>query len=376
MSTAKPIETEHTQGFFICLACVLIGFGTLMVHSASITSWPTEYERVYLQKHLSFLIIGVFAATVSSRLSPSVWYRLAWPLYGITVLLLIAVLIPGVGTRVNGAQRWLRYGSISLQPSELAKIALPLLIARQLSQRRGQLKRWISGTIPFLVPVAIVVGLVVREPDLGTGLFLVAVAGLTLFLGGWPLRHFVLTGLLVGPAAVVGVGLRPYQLERIQGLLSTWKDVNSAPYQLRQSLLTLGSGGTTGIGLGRGWQKLSFLPEANTDFVFSVVGEELGLIGTVGLIAVWILLFLTGIMLVRRIPRGSFASTVSLALLTQLTLQAAINIAVVTALVPPKGIPHPFLSYGGNSLVMSLVALGIILSMARGEHSGTEPDAC
>jgi cell division protein FtsW len=159
--------------------------------------------------------------------------------------------------------------------------------------------------------------------------------------------------------------LRPYQLQRITGFVAAWRDVDEAPYQVRQSLITLGVGGTDGVGLGKGWQKLSFLPEANTDFVVAVLGEELGLVGTLGLIALWVGLFLTGLRMLAALPHRSFEYAAGVTLLTQLVLQAALNVAVVTAMVPPKGIAHPLISYGGSSLVASILTLGIITSLAR-----------
>ena len=358
-----PLNNE--QKLFLSLVCVMIGLGVVMVHSASITSWPSDFDRVYLSRHVIFLCLGAVAAAICANLPARVWYRYAPHLFVLTLLLLVVVLIPGVGTRVNGAQRWLRFGSISVQPSELAKLALPLLMARLLVRRRDRIRHWLWGTLPLVWPVLCVVPLVAEQPDLGTAVFLTCLGAITLFLGGWPLRNFVASGAAVVPAAVTLFALKPYQLERITGFVAAWRDFQKAPYQIKQSLLTLGAGGLTGVGLGRGWQKLSFLPEANTDFVFAVVGEELGLVGTLSLIGLWTVLYLTGLRLLRRLPRDSFAYIACAALLTQLVLQAALNVAVVTAVVPPKGIPHPLVSYGGSSLAVSLTAIGIMVSLTR-----------
>ncbi len=358
---------DQDRGLFIALACALLGFGILMVHSASITSWPTEFEQIYLSRHATFLLIGITAATLAASLPVRFWHQVSPWLFGVTIVLLILLLVPGLGTRVNGAQRWFRYAGISLQPSELAKIALPLFIARQLCARRLDLHRWFAGSIPIVAPLAVVVPLVLVQPDLGTALFLAAGGTIALFIGGWPLRNFVLTGLLFLPAIGSVIALRPYQLQRITGYLATWSDWNAAPYQLQQSLISLGEGGTIGVGLGKGWQKLSFLPEANTDFVFAVVGEELGLIGTLSLVALWGGLYVAGIRLLARLRRHSFEAIAGFTLLTQLSIQALLNMAVVTALVPPKGIPHPLISYGGSNLIVSIVSLGIVLSLAKGQ---------
>jgi cell division protein FtsW len=194
---------------------------------------------------------------------------------------------------------------------------------------------------------------------------------LLLWIAGWPLRYFVFCLGLGVPAACLVFSIKSYQFERIRGFFLAWQDVNHAPYQIRQSLMSLSEGGLQGVGLGKGWQKLSYLPEANTDFVLSVVGEELGLLGTLCLVVIWSGFFWAGYRIICGQPRSSYHYIVGLTLLTSLVLQAAMNTAVVTAMVPPKGISHPFLSYGGSNLLVSLVAVGIILSLTS---SSSESD--
>ncbi len=368
LEPALSRETRDLSGLFVALASVLVGFGIVMVHSASITSWPTQFERVYLSRHLMFVCLGLVVAITCAMIPARVWLKQAPLLLTFTIVLLIVVLIPGIGTRVKGAQRWLRFGGFSLQPSELAKIALPLMACRVLlwkPEERVSLKQFIA----VLIPPGLVIPLVLPEPDLGTSLFLMTSYAIALFVAGWPLRYFIGGVILLIPAVISLVALRPYQLRRITGFLDTWTSIDSAPWQLKQSLLTLGAGGLMGAGPGQGSQKLSYLPEANTDFVFAVVGEELGLMGTLTLVIVWCALFLTGLKLLS----GAIfhARAVGTALLSQLGLQAAINVAVVTAVVPPKGIAHPLLSYGGSNLITSLATIGIILSMAKCQTEDT-----
>ena len=358
---------EQVRGYFISLICVLSGFGILMVYSASITSWPTEFEQVYLSRHLVYLLLGATAATVCAFLPSRFWYRLSPALFAGSVILLVLVLVPGIGTKVNGAQRWLRFGFLSIQPSELAKIALPLFVCRLITARRGILTHWWSGTVPILLPVLVVIPLIFVQPDLGTALFLLSGCGIALFVGCWPMRNFLLSGAVAVPCGYFLVALKPYQMQRITGFLDAWSDWTRAPYQLKQSLVSLGAGGFLGSGLGRGWQKLGFVPEANTDFVFAVVGEEVGLLGTLGLIAIWVGLFITGVRALSHLNRDSFEAIAGLTLLTQVVLQAALNVAIVTGMVPPKGISHPLLSYGGSNLVISLVSLGIVISFSRSQ---------
>lgn len=354
---------------FVCLATVLVAVGVVMAHSASMTSRPTDKDEHHLGRHVMYLGLGLVAATACALTPATVWFRAAPWLFGLSVILLVAVLVPGIGTEVNGARRWLRAGPISVQPSEIAKLALPLLLARLAVARQDRLGEWIGGTVPVVWPAGILLPLVLLEPDLGTMLFLAAGAGLLLFLAGWPLRNFALGIAAAVPMVAVMILLQPYQMRRLTGFVAAWTDPASAPYQVRQSLITLGSGGLTGTGLGRGWQKLSFLPEANTDFVFAVVGEELGLVGTIGILAVWMGVYFVGLRLLGRVMERRFEFLCGVTLLTQLAGQALVNMAVVTALLPPKGIALPLISYGGSNLVTSLAAIGMILSVSR----ATEP---
>lgn len=354
---------------YLGLAAVLTGVGLLMVYSASITSRPTNFEQVYLSRQLLAAGVGIVAACWVGTLPADVWRRIApWAFWAVVVLLVL-VLIPGIGVRVKGAQRWVRFAGLSLQPSELAKLTLPLMTCRCLAAYTAPTQQNGNALLGVLWPAAVMVPLVFVEPDLGTAVFLLGGVAVALWLGNWPLRNFVIVGVLLLPALGLLTWLKPYQHRRLLGYLEAWSDFSAAPYQLQQSLVTLGAGGLWGTGLGKGWQKLSFLPEANTDFVFAVVGEELGLPGTLGIVAVWCGLLIVGVRLLSRQPASSFAFQAGLTLLTQLVAQAWLNVAVVTGLVPPKGIAHPLISAGGSSLVASLLTLGVVWSLSRPPHT-------
>jgi cell division protein FtsW len=360
---------DLSRKLYLGFAAVLAGVGLLMVYSASITSRPTDFEQVYLSRQLAAAAVGLAAAGWAGTRSAAFWRRIApWALFGV-VLLLLLVLVPGIGVRVKGAQRWLRVAGISVQPSELAKIALPLMTCRCLTTLCPATRSWWNTTVGVLWPALLVVPLVLIEPDLGTAVFLAAGVAVALWLGNWPLRNFLLVGCFALPALGLLAWLKPYQQRRLVGYVEAWGDFSAAPYQVQQSLVTLGAGGLWGTGLGKGWQKLSFLPEANTDFVFAVVGEELGLLGTLGLAALWCGLLIAGARLLSGQPADSFPFLAGMTLLLQLVLQAWLNVAVVTALVPPKGIAHPLISAGGSSLVVSLLTLGLIWSLSRSEAS-------
>lgn len=364
----------HSSKLFLAFAGILLAVGTLMVYSASMSSRSVSAEQTYLLKHAIFLVLALLSGAIASQLPSWLWYKLAPYLYFVSVMLLIAVLVPGVGHRVNGAQRWLRLGPISLQPSELLKLTIPMIVCRFRFNGEGNLNSLrLRQTATLLLLIGLPLGLVLVEPDLGTAVFIGTIAAIALFLSRWPLRYFVFMIALTVPAIAGLITLRPYQLARVQGFIQTWTNPDAAPYQVQQSLTTLGVGGLQGEGLGRGWQKLSFLPEANTDFIFSVIGEELGLLGTLGVIVLWLGLYLSGLKLIRSSRQNTFESVVATTLLTQLVLQAAMNVAVVTAMLPPKGISHPLISYGGSNLVTSVTALGIILSLTRNVVEISEP---
>jgi cell division protein FtsW len=375
MSPSFAAESSSDSGrsrehLLAALTAILLCVGVQMVQSASLTSRPSRLDEFFLTRHLMWIGVATGAAWCASRLTADQLERSARTFFWCFVLLIAAVLIPGIGTRINGAQRWIRFAGLSLQPSELGRLILPMVAAAEVLRQKRSGPMTLDGLPRTLLPLLVSIPLVVAEPDLGAAVFLTIAFLLALFFAGWPLRYFALCGLLLVPAAAGLLVLRPYQLERITGFLETWQNPAAAPWQIRQSLLSLGSGGLLGTGIGRGWQKLSYLPEANTDFVFAVIGEELGLVGTLTVCCVWIAFYFTGRSVLAHLPRESFAWIVGTTLLTQLVLQAMANIAVTVALVPPKGVPHPLVSYGGTNLLVSLCAVGFIIGLARSRHSG------
>lgn len=368
-------QRSDLRRLFVGLICVLLAVGVQMVHSASLTSAPGHSENVFLLRHLVFLVVALVSGFAASYVPAGFLQRNAQTFFVLFLILLIAVLVPGIGTRVNGAQRWLRFGSLSLQPSELGRLILPMLAAGILVKHRAAGGGFSLRTVPrTLLPLVLTLPLVVSEPDLGATVFLAVGYVAALFVGGWPLRYFIGTLVLLIPAATSLLILKPYQMQRITGFMTAWKDLSQAPWQIRQSLLSLGSGGLEGTGIGAGWQKLSYLPEANTDFVFAVIGEELGLTGTLTVMVIWMGVFLTGRAVLRHLRRDSFEWIFGTTLVIQIMLQAMANVAVVTAMVPPKGVPHPFISYGGTNLLVSVVAVGLVVGMSRSGEAKLEAD--
>ncbi len=360
-----PIAADSdARRAFVCVAGVLAGVGLTIAHSTAMAE--PDPARV-LAKCCVLLAVAATAGAVCA-LTPPTWVRrlVPWLLAG-TILLLIAVLIPGVGVKSGGARRWLRVAGVSVQPAELTKLCVPLAIAfRPVPPRRIVTGRFGLGSIRRVCgvwPALACAGLIAAEPDLSTAVTVLLGAAAAVWLRGWPLWPFVAGLAAAVPAVATTFWLRPYQWGRVTAFAASLADPAAAPYQVRQGAVALGSGGVWGCGLGRGWQKLSFLPEADDDFALAVVGEELGLVGACGILALWIALAWFGLRAARHAPPVRRAAAG--ALVVQLVGQALLNAGVVCGLLPPTGIPHPFLSRGGSSLLVTCAAAGLVLSLTR-----------
>ena len=369
----SPVAGVWREGFLLALG-LLLGWGVVMVFSATGFSRSLQLQTDFLHKHLVFVGIGGCLLLLVWQM-PSRRLEQAAPwLFLLGMGLIILVLIPGIGSKVNGARRWFRLGPVSLQPSEFMKILLPLFLA---SWTGGRTKagRWLrngSGILALLtVPLLIAV-----QPDLGTAVMVFGMGACYLFLSGWPLWVFVGCVLLIVPALGGMMLYRPYQLERMTDFLSALESWEQAQYQVKQSLLSIGSGGLWGAGPGRGLQKMSFLPESHTDFIFAVVGEEFGLIGLLTVVGLWCLLLVCGLRLIQRAELTPQRQALAGTLLLGIVAQALINTCVVTSLLPPKGISHPLLSYGGSNLLVTLLAVAIVLNLtaAQPHHLVTDRD--
>jgi cell division protein FtsW len=281
-----------------------------------------------------------------------------------TVALLVAVLIPGIGVRLNGARRWIRFAGVGFQPSDLAKLGIVVYLAGYLEQKRDVLGVWRKGFFPAAAALGGVVGLIALEPDVGTSVLVACVGGCLLLMGGVRIRHVVPAALLAAPVAAGYILLRlDYVRARVFSFLDPSLDPLGAGYHARQSLIALASGGLFGRGIGCGSQKLFFLPEAHTDFIFSIIGEELGLLGSLFVIAAFVAILAGSATIVRRAGDRSGA-LLAAGIAFTIAAQAALNVAVVTASVPTKGIPLPLVSYGGSALVVTALSLGVLLNVA------------
>lgn len=355
----------------LAVAVVLALVGLVMVFSASaIVAGNRFHDSIYfLKRHLAWLAFGFLLLHASSRLDYTVWRKMALPILGVTFVLLILVLIPSLGVVAKGARRWLRLGPISVQPAEMVKLVVVLYLASYLTKKEERITEFSTGFLPPLLIVGLLAGLVLLQPDLGT----VVVVGLVtlglLFLAGARLAHLFGLVPFVLPAVAVLIWKSPYRLQRLMTFLDPTKDPTGAGFQVNQSFLAFGSGGLFGVGLGEGEQKLFFLPEAHTDFVLALAGEELGLVGTSAIMLCYAALVLKGFQIAAR-AREPFGRYLALGITLLIGLQALINAGVVTGMLPTKGLTLPMVSYGGSSLMVNLLAIGILLSISRDRQGG------
>jgi len=349
----------------IFVTAMLVSIGVLMVFSASISSNPEVHGSNPLLRHTIAVGVSMLGLLAAFWIPSRWWRRLAVPLAVLTVILLGLVLVPGIGVRINGARRWFRVGSMNFQPSELAKVAMIVFLAWFFSRQQDRMRSFWKVFLPALATIGMVCALVLKGPDFGTAALIGTVCLLMCFVAGVPKRYLAVTVLAALPAMAYLVMESPYRLKRLTGFLQIWEDPLGTGYHARQSLLSLGSGGVYGVGLGRGQQKLSYLPEANTDFIFGVIGEEIGLVGTLLVIGLFVAFFLASLRLMSRTRGDPFAFLVMVGLTAMIAIQATLNMAVVTATVPTKGLPLPLVSLGGSSMLVSLMSVGMLLGLSR-----------
>jgi cell division protein FtsW len=289
--------------------------------------------------------------------------KLAVPLLIFCVLLLVMVLVPGIGTKVGGAVRWLRIGGISIQPAEFAKLGLVIFMAHSLARKKDRVKTFRFGFLPYMVLLAFLLALLLAQPDLGSAMTLGVVAVMMLLVAGTRLVYLFGMGIVAAPFLYFLIMNVDYRRQRVLAFLNPWDDPSNSGFQIIQSWIAFGSGGAFGKGLGESRQKLFYLPEAHTDFIFSVIGEELGFIGVIVIAAMFLLLVVRGLRTALCAP-DEFGCYLAFGMSLLLGIEAFVNMAVVMGMVPTKGLALPFLSYGGTSLLTSLIAVGIILNIS------------
>jgi cell division protein FtsW len=359
---------RHEPSYALLLAVMaLTGIGVVMVYSASsVRSYFSSADPAAQGlEQLVWAGIGLTGLVVAMRLDFRHLRYLAIPIYVITLGLLVAVLVPGIGAEINGSQRWIIIPGVgTLQPAEVAKLAVVLYLAHWLDRRGREARSFWNGLVPFGLLVAPGFFLIAIEPDLGTAGVYAIVAISIFFMAGANLLYLTAIGTGVMAAAWLMVSTTSYQLERVQTFLDPFRDPLDSGYNTIQALLALGLGGITGLGLGESRQKFLYLPAPSTDFIFAIIGEEWGLVGTLTVLALFVVIAYQGYKIAIHAP-DTFSGLVACGITTWLVVQACVNMMVVTALMPVTGIPLPFISAGGSALTINLAAIGILLSISR-----------
>lgn len=368
MAIRHPGELRWETRLLAMLVATLAVFGVIEVYGASsLTMTRGHYvDYAYAARQLSGLVVGGLLLMAASRIDYYVWRRLAWPLLLLTIVLLLVLLLPGLGAlRVerNGATRWLALGPATFQPSELARFTVVVWAAMLAAKKGTQIRELKKGVLPFVVILGAIGGLILLQPSMSMAVLVVALGGLVLFTAGARISHLFLTVLPALMVAAVAIAISPYRLVRLMSFLHP-ETAGDAGFQVRQSLIGFGSGQLFGVGLGQGSQKLGFLPYAESDFVFSHIGEEWGFLGVALLVGLYALFCWLGLRIARTAaePFGQF---LAIGLTATVGVTAIMHMAVNVSLWPPTGITLPFVSYGRSSLVMSLLAAGILLNIGR-----------
>nr|WP_245831056.1 stage V sporulation protein E [Sediminibacillus massiliensis] len=344
----------------------LLLVGVIMVYSAS-AIWA-DYKFgdsfFFVKRQLLFAIAGIVSMFFIVNIPYLTWQKYAKPILLICFILLLAVLIPGVGMVRGGARSWIGVGAFSIQPSEFMKLGLIIYLASFLTAGQKYITSFKKGFFPSILLVFVAFGLIMLQPDLGTGVVLVLTCMVMIFVSGAKISHFVGLGVL-GIAGFLGLIVSaPYRINRITAFLNPWEDPLGNGFQIIQSLYAIGPGGLMGLGLGQSLQKFFYLPEPHNDFIFAILAEELGFIGGTFVILLFLLLLWRGVRVSLAAP-DTFGSLLGLGIVGMISIQIMINISVVTGLIPVTGITLPFLSYGGSSLTLTLCSVGILLNISR-----------
>jgi len=347
----------------VILALLIIGI--VMTYSSSAVKGYLYYDDPYhfFKAELIWVAMGLAAMTIALHVDLNLISRWIKPLFYISILLLLLVKVPGIGKTVNGATRWIGVGPLSLQPSEVAKITMVFLMARFLALNPYNITSFRKGIIPSLALLALVAGLVMLQPDLGTTLVIAATVFFMLFAVGAKIWHMAGLGLTGVGLIVLAIIAEPYRMRRIFAFLDPWADPSGKGYQTIQSLLALGPGGLFGLGLGQSRQKFLYLPENHTDFIFAMIGEELGFVGASLVVILFFLFMWRGYRAAIQAP-NNFLGLLGVGLTSLIGVQAMINMGVVSGVLPVTGITLPFISYGGTSLLFTMACAGFLLNIS------------
>lgn len=357
---------KGVRGSIFLIVTILASVGIVMIYS---TSAIYAYEKMgdslyFLKRHLIYLAIGWGMMLLMMVVNMNTLKVLSKPIISASIILLILVLIPHVGRETAGARRWFKAGPMNFQPSEFAKVAMILYIADLMSRKKKVVKSLLHGYLPPLFVLGLVVILILMEPDLGTAIAISMITILMLFVSGARISHIFISFLASLPALYMLLFNIPYRRKRMMAFINPWADKRGTGFQIIQSFIALGSGGIFGVGLGQSRQKLFYLPASHTDFIFSIIGEELGFAGAASVVILFILFVWQGMRVVFK-AEYVFERLLSLGVVSLISLEAIINIGVSAGALPTKGLPLPFISYGGSGLISHFMAVGLLLNVAK-----------
>ena len=355
---------RNSRIILFCDVCILICIGIVMIYSASsIFAWEKLKDSAYyLRRHTIYFLIGALSAFWAMSIDYRLLKKYSKPILISSVVLLVILLL--VGREIAGAKRWFRFAGLSFQPSEFAQVAMIIYIADLVSRKKNLIRDFSLGFVPAMAVLGFVDLLILVQPDLGTAVAMFLVVFIMIFVAGARLWHLGLIIASAIPFLYILIFSVPYRRARIMAFLNPWQDAKGSGFQIIQSQIALGSGGLLGAGLGAGKQKLFYLPAAHTDFIFSIIGEELGLVGNLAVILLFAVLVWLGLRISSK-TKDNFGKFLTLGLTCLLGLKAVINIGVSTGFFPTKGLPLPFISYGGTSLVFDMLSVGLILNVAK-----------
>ncbi|GAA0460618.1 stage V sporulation protein E [Alkalibacillus silvisoli] len=362
------MESKQGKLDYVLLTAIaiLLLIGLVMVYSSS-SIW-SEYKfddsAFYLKRQALFAVLGVIGIFITLKIPYYKWLNYSTIAYVLCFLLLIAVLIPGIGMVRGGAQSWIGVGAFSIQPSEFMKIGMILLFAAILPKLQREIRQFNKGFLPMLLLLVVPFGLIMLQPDLGTGIVFVGTGMLMLFIAGAKISHFALLGGIGLAGLIALIASAPYRISRITAFLNPWEDPLGDGFQIIQSLYAIGPGGLMGLGFGNSMQKYFYLPEPQTDFIFAVIAEELGLIGGTFILFLFLIIIWRGIIIALNMQDLS-GSLLAFGITAMITIQVMINISVVIGLIPVTGITLPLLSYGGSSLTITLLSFGVLLNISK-----------
>lgn len=367
------MENRKIDYLLLTAVVLLIFTGTLMVYSASAINANEKYHDAYyfLKREIVFALIAIGMLFTMMKIDYHKYWKMVYPLMGISIFLCVLVAIPGIGVKAGGARRWLNLGGFTFQPSELVKLSLILFMAYSLAKKREKMEKFLVGVLPHLAVAGVIMGLILVQKDLGTTFTLGVVLMIMLFVGGTKISYIAGALLLSIPALYLLVFSVDYRRQRILAFLDPWTHMSDSGFQIIQSYVGFNVGGLWGAGLGQGKQKLFFLPAAHTDFILSVLGEELGLFGVLGVILLFMILLIRGFRAALKAP-DLFGMYLALGITSLIGVQSLINLGVVMGLLPTKGLPLPFISYGGTSLIVMAACMGIVLNIASQAGSKTD----